>query len=387
MRRALELAERGAGWASPNPMVGAVIVKHNVILSEGWHEEFGGPHAEFMAVQRAGALARNADLYLNLEPCVAAPGKRNPPCADEIIRAGIKRVFVALRDPDPRINGRGIEALRRAGIEVIEGLLEREARKLNEIYLKFKTTGRPFITLKMAMTADGKIATHTGDSRWISSQRSLEFAHELRHRHRAILVGIGTVLADDPQLTTRYFSPHPVGANGRSPLHGTEDEGERSPRNPIRIVLDSHGRIPVDARVVRSSHQIRTILATTDAISLDKERALQHAHVEIWKLPACDGRVDLHALIEKLSQEQIDSVLIEGGAEVSWSFISQRLIDKILLVIAPKIVGGRAAPGPIGGVGFARLSEAISLREITISRLGNDILYEAYVDEESTASS
>lgn len=363
MRRALELAERGAGWTSPNPMVGAVVVKQNIILGEGWHAEFGGPHAEFVALQRAGTLARNADLYLNLEPCVAAPGKRNPPCADEIIRAGIQRVFVALRDPDPRINGRGIESLRRAGIDVIEGVLEREARKLNEIYLKFKTTGKPFVTLKMAMTADGKIATHAGDSRWISSQKSLEFAHELRHRHRAILVGIETVLADDPQLTARL---------------------EKKTRNPIRIVLDSHGRIPLDAAVVRSAEQIRTILATTDAIPADKERALQQAHVEVWKLPARDGRVDPHAVIQKLSHERIDSVLIEGGAEIAWSFVSQELTDKVLFVIAPKIVGGRAAPGPVGGVGFERLSDAISLKEITISRLGNDILYEAYLDREST---
>lgn len=358
MRRALELAERGAGWTSPNPMVGAVVVKQNSILSEGWHEQFGGPHAEFVALQRAGALARGADLYLTLEPCVSAPGKRNPPCADEIIRAGIARVFVALRDPDPRINGRGIERLTEAGIEVIEGLLEREARKLNEIYLKFKTTGTPFITLKMAMTADGKIATRTGDSRWISSQESLRFAHELRHRHRAILVGIGTLLADNPQLTARL---------------------EQKTRQPIRIVLDSHGRIPLDAEVVRSAGQIRTIVATTDALSPHKEQALRQARVEVWRLPARDGRVDLHALVQKLSQDQIDSLLIEGGAEVAWSFLSQRLIDKMLLVIAPKIIGGRAAPGPVGGSGFERLSEAIPLKEITISRLDGDILYEAYI--------
>lgn len=366
MRRALELAERGAGWTSPNPMVGAVVVKDNNILSESWHEEFGGPHAEFLALRRAGALAHGAELYLNLEPCVAAPGKRNPPCADEIIRAGIRRVFVALRDPDPRINGKGIEVLRRAGIEVVEGLLEREARKLNEIYLKFKTTGRPFVTLKMAMTADGKIATRTGDSQWISSPESLRFAHELRHRHRAILVGIETVLADNPQLTARL---------------------EKKTRNPIRIVLDSRGRIPLNAEVVRSAEQIRTILATTDAIPTDKERALQQVHVEIWKLPARDGRVDPHAVIQKLSQEQIDSVLIEGGSEVAWSFLSQRLIDKILFVIAPKIIGGRRAPGPVGGIGFERLSDAIPLKEINISRLGSDILYEAYLNRERTISS
>ena len=376
MRRALELAERGAGWTSPNPMVGAVVVKKNIILGEGWHAEFGGPHAEFLALQQAGALARGADLYVNLEPCVAAPGKHNPPCADAIVRAGIQRVFIALRDPDPRINGRGIARLREAGLEVIEGLLEREARKLNEIYLKFKTTGLPFVTLKMAMTADGKIATRTGDSQWISSEKSLRLAHELRHRHRAILVGIGTVLADDPQLTVRLAD-----FSRSLPVYG-EGQGEVGVgRNPMRIVLDSQGRVPLDAAVVRSAEEIRTIIATTDAMSQGKEQALRSAHVEVWRLPAHDGRVAPRAVIQKLSQEQIDSVLIEGGAEVAWSFVREKLIDKILLVIAPKIVGGRAAPGPVGGPGFERLSQAIPLRNITVSQLNGDILYEAYLDK------
>ncbi|MCL6643256.1 MAG: bifunctional diaminohydroxyphosphoribosylaminopyrimidine deaminase/5-amino-6-(5-phosphoribosylamino)uracil reductase RibD, partial [Candidatus Bipolaricaulota bacterium] len=342
MRRALELAERGAGWTSPNPLVGAVVVKEHRVIGEGWHEEFGGPHAESVALQRAGPHARGADLYVTLEPCVAAPGKHNPPCADAIIHAGIRRVFVAVRDPDPRINGRGIARLQGAGIEVIEGLLEREARKLNEIYLKFKTTGLPFMTLKMAMTADGKIATRTGDSQWISSERSLRFAHELRRRHRAILVGIGTVLADDPQLTVRLH-PHP------RPLSPVRERGEGvRGRQPIRIILDSHGRIPVDAAVMRSAGEIRTIIATTDAMPSEKEQALRQAHVEVWRLPATEGgRVALHALIQKLAQEQIDSLLIEGGSEIAWSFLREKLIDKILLVIAPKIVGGRSAPSPV----------------------------------------
>jgi diaminohydroxyphosphoribosylaminopyrimidine deaminase/5-amino-6-(5-phosphoribosylamino)uracil reductase len=377
MRRALELAERGAGWTSPNPMVGAVVVKKNIILGEGWHAEFGGPHAEFLALQQAGALARGVDLYVNLEPCVAAPGKHNPPCADAIIRAGIKRVFIALRDPDPRINGRGIARLREAGLEVIEGLLEREARKLNEIYLKFKTTGLPFVTLKMAMTADGKIATRTGDSQWISSERSLRLAHELRHRHRAILVGIGTVLADDPQLTVRLadFS--------RSLSVYGEGQGEVGVgRNPMRIVLDSHGRIPVDAAVVRSAGETCTIIATTDAMPPEKEQALRHAHVEVWRLPtAADGRVALASLMQKLAHEQIDSLLLEGGSEVAWSFLREKLIDKILLVIAPKIVGGRAAPSPVGGLGVEHLSDAIPLRDVTVSALDGDVLYEAYLDK------
>ncbi len=361
MRRALELAERGAGWTSPNPMVGAVIVRKNIIVGEGWHEEFGGPHAEFLALQRAGALARNADLYVNVEPCVAAPGKHNPPCVDEIIRAGIRRVFVALRDPDPRVNGQGVKTLRQAGIEVIEGVLENQARKLNEIYLKFKTTGMPFVTLKMAMTADGKIATHTGDSHWISSERSLRLAHELRHRYRAIIVGIGTVLVDNPHLTARL---------------------EKAARNPIRIVLDSRGRIPLDSEVVRSAAQIRTVLATTDALAPERAQALQRAHVEVWRLPAREGHVDPYALVQKLAHEQIDSALIEGGSEIAWSFLSAKLIDKVLFVIAPKIVGGRAAPSPVGGIGFERLSQALPLKNVTVSQINGDVLYEAYLDRD-----
>lgn len=358
MRRALELAERGAGWVNPNPMVGAVVVKRNIILGEGWHERYGGAHAEFIALERAGALARGADLYLNLEPCVAAPHKRNPPCADLIIDHGIKRVFVAMRDPDPRIHGRGIAHLRQAGIEVIEGIREKEARKLNEIYIKFKTTGRPFVTLKMAMSADGKIATHTGDSKYISNEASLRFAHELRTRHRALLVGIETVLQDDPQLTVRL---------------------ERSASQPLRIVLDSRGRLPVDAKILHAPSPV--VLATTEALSVETERILREKNVQIWRLPSENGHVALGHLIERLAAEQIDSLLIEGGAEVAWSFLSAHLVDKIIFVIAPKILGGRAAPGPVGGPGVAKLIEALTLQEVSVRKLDTDVIYEAYVQK------
>lgn len=356
MCRAFELAERGAGWTSPNPMVGAVIVKKNIVVGEGWHERFGGPHAECLALQRAGSLAKGAELYLNLEPCCAGPGKRNPPCTDEIIRAGIRKAFVALRDPDPRTNGRGIARLRDAGIEVIEGLLESQARKLNEIYLKFKTTGKPFVTLKMAMTADGKIATRTSDSKWISSPESLKFAHELRHRHRAVLIGVNTVLADDPQLTARL---------------------EKPARDPLRIILDSRGRIFPQAKVLTSP--AKTVLATTEALSVESERMLSGKGVEIWRLPSDQERVDLRVLIDKLASAGIDSLLVEGGPEVAWSFVSSKLADKIIFVIAPKIIGGREAPGPIGGPGFERLTDALLLKEVTVHKVGDDVIYEAYL--------
>ncbi|MDW8140998.1 MAG: bifunctional diaminohydroxyphosphoribosylaminopyrimidine deaminase/5-amino-6-(5-phosphoribosylamino)uracil reductase RibD [Candidatus Bipolaricaulota bacterium] len=358
MRRALEVAERGAGWVNPNPMVGAVVVKRNIIVSEGWHERYGGAHAEFIALERAGALARGADLYLTLEPCVAAPHKRNPPCADLIVDSRIKRVFVAMRDPDPRIHGRGIAHLRQAGLDVIEGVREREARKLNEIYIKFKTTGKPFITLKMAMSADGKIATHTGDSKYISGEASLRLAHELRARHRALLVGIETVLQDDPQLTVRLGRPAP---------------------QPLRIVVDSRGRLPVNAKIFQSPSPI--VLATTEALAVEDERKFCEKNVQIWRLPAEHGRVDPVGLIGRLAAEQIDSVLVEGGAEIAWSFLSAQLVDKIIFVIAPKILGGRAAPGPVGGSGVARLTEALTLREVSVRTLGEDVIYEAYVQK------
>lgn len=358
MRRAIELAERGAGWVNPNPMVGAVVVKRNIIVSEGRHERYGGAHAEFIALERAGSLARGADLYLNLEPCVAAPQKRNPPCADLIVDHGIKRVFVAMRDPDLRIDGRGIAHLRQAGIEVIEGVREREARKLNEIYIKFKMTGRPFVTLKMAMSADGKIATHTGDSKYISNEESLRFAHELRARHRALLVGIETILQDDPQLTVRL---------------------ERQTPQPIRIVLDSHGRLPLNAKILQAQGPV--VLATTEALSVETERIFREKNVQIWRLPSADKRVAPASLIERLVTERVDSLLIEGGAEVAWSFLSAHLVDKIVFVIAPKILGGRAAPGPVGGLGVERLSEALTLQEVNVRKLSTDVIYEAYVQK------
>ncbi len=356
MRRALELAEHGAGFVNPNPMVGAVVVKNNIIISEGWHECYGGLHAEYIALERAGRLARGADLYLNLEPCVAAPQKRNPPCAELIIQHQLKRVFVAMRDPDPRVNGRGIERLRQAGLEVIEGIEEQKARRLNEIYVKFKTTGRPFVTLKMAMSADGKIATHTGDSQYISNEQSRRFAHELRARHRVLLVGIGTVLRDDPQLTTRL---------------------ERPAAQPLRIILDSQGRLPLSAKVLAAPGP--TVLATTEMLSVEAERSFREKNVQIWRLPRTNDRVNSSSLIEKLAAEGIDSLLIEGGAEVAWSFLSSRLVDKIIFVIAPKIIGGKAAPGPVGGLGAAKLSEAFALKEVTVRKLGTDIVYEAYL--------
>jgi diaminohydroxyphosphoribosylaminopyrimidine deaminase/5-amino-6-(5-phosphoribosylamino)uracil reductase len=362
MRRVLALAEKGAGRVNPNPLVGAVLVRDGKIIAEAYHERSGGLHAEALVLNRAGGEARGAALYVNWEPCVAYPGKRTPPCVDAIIRAGVCRVIVATRDPTPEIRGCGIEHLKRAGIEVIEGVLEAQAKKLNEIRAKFATTGRPFVTLKMAMTADGKIATRTGDSRWISSEASRELVHELRARYAAVLVGIGTVLWDDPRLTVRR-------AEGRDPL---------------RIVLDSQGRIPRDARILHVKSGAPTAIATC-AMPPEKESELRDLNtptrIEIWRLPAdSHGRVDLQALLGRLGEAQIDSLLVEGGSTVAAAFLRDHLLDKLTLFIAPKVIGGREAPTPIGGEGVACLSEAVCLKDISIRSLEPDVVYEGYFE-------
>jgi diaminohydroxyphosphoribosylaminopyrimidine deaminase/5-amino-6-(5-phosphoribosylamino)uracil reductase len=360
MRRALELALRGAGRVNPNPLVGAVVVKDNHVMAEAYHAQYGGPHAETLALRQAGAAARGAELYLNWEPCVAYPGKQTPPCVERIIACGIRRVIVATRDPTPQVNGRGIAQLQRAGVEVIEGVLAQEAQQLNEIRAKYATTGLPFVLLKMAMTADGKIATHTGDSRWISSPESLHLTHRLRARYAAVLVGIGTVIRDDPQLTVR-------GQEGRDPL---------------RIVLDSKGRIPLHTKVLHLTSEAPTVLVTC---AMPKEREAQcqraGANVEIWRLPADqEDHVDLHALVRKLGASRIDSLLVEGGPTVAGSLLREHLIDKLLLIIAPKIVGGREAPTPVGGPGVERMDQAFRLKDCSFNSLGPDFVYQGYLD-------
>ncbi len=359
MRHALELAERGAGFVyRENPLVGAVVVKEKEIIAEGFHQRYGGPHAEVCALEAAGTQAKGADLYVTLEPCVHYE-KKTPPCVDKIIRSGIKRVFIAMRDPNPKVNGRGVERLKAAKIEVIEGILEREARRLNEIYIKYITTGRPFVLLKMAMSADGKIATVTGDSKWISSEASLKLAHELRNRFMAVLVGISTVLKDDPQLNTRLT---------------------KKARDPIRIILDSRGRIPLEAKVLHLGGPAKTVIATTDAISKEKEAQLRQLGAEVWKLPAKEHKVDLRALIDKLAAEKIDGLLVEGGSTVAASFLKAGLVDKVLFVIAPKLVGGQGAAGPIGGEGVKNISEALQLRHVSVRMLGGEVIYEGYLN-------
>ena len=358
MQRAIELAQQGLGVANPNPLVGAVIVKDDVVVGEAYHAGFGGPHAEAGALKLAGDAARGANLYVNWEPCVAYPGKRTSPCSDAIINAGIKRVILGAIDPTPGVNGNGIKQLRDAGIEVVEGVLETECTKLNEIRTKYATSQRPFVLLKMAMTADGKIATTTGDSKWISSQDSLKLAHWLRVRYAAVLVGIGTVNADDPQLTARHVDG----------------------RDPVRIVLDPRGEINLDAKILHLESEANTIIATT-SMSPEKERKLINAtsNVEVWRFAETPtGRVDLDSLLTKLGEAGLDSLFVEGGSGVAASFLEAELIDKIRFVVAPKLIGGAEAPSPMGGAGIAMMADAIKLNDFACEKLGDDIVIEGY---------
>ena len=365
MRRALELAEGGIGRVNPNPLVGCVIVQDDTIVAEGYHARVGGAHAEADALLQAGEAARGADLYVNWEPCVDFPGKRTPACVDRIMEAGIGRVIVATRDPTPEVSGRGIAQLREAGIEVTEGVLEDEARRLNEVRETFASTGRPFVLLKSAMSLDGKIATRAGDSRWISSDDARRRVHRWRNRYAAVLVGVGTALHDDPRLTVRHVDG----------------------RDPWRIVLDSHGRLSPDARLFHLGSEAPTVVATVD-MPQETESALRSietpTEIEVWRLPADDqGRVDLHALLAQLGQREIDSVLVEGGSGVAAAFLDARLADKVAVFIAPTLIGGRDSPGPIGGAGVECVRQAVRLRNVEVSWSGPDVLYTGYPQYEA----
>ena len=345
--RACELALRGDYGTSPNPMVGAVILDSSgSLVGEGFHHRAGDPHAEQEAMTLAGDRALGGTMYVNLEPCAS---HRTPSCADAIIEAGLKRVVISMLDPDERVRGAGIAKLRAAGVEAVVGIHEERARRLNEFYVKHRLTGRPFVSAKFAMSLDGKIATRTGESRWITGDESRLHGHRLRHMHDAILVGIKTVMVDDPELTTRI--------------------GGVPARQPLRVVVDSQLRLRMSARVVGPN----TLIATT--------RAGRMGAAEVVKFPAtADGQVALEPLLEELGKRGILSLLVEGGSTVHASFISQGLVDKVYAYVAPRLIGGREAPSPIGGAGVERLAEAIPLRELDATRLGADLLITGYVD-------
>jgi diaminohydroxyphosphoribosylaminopyrimidine deaminase/5-amino-6-(5-phosphoribosylamino)uracil reductase len=359
MKIALSLAKRGRGKVSPNPLVGAVLVKNGQIVGKGFHRRAGEPHAEVNALHDAGDKAEGADLYINLEPCCHY-GK-TPPCTDALIAHKIKRVFVGMVDPNPLVSGKGIKRLIKAGVQVTTGILEGEARKLNEVFTKYTTEKMPFVIMKVASTLDGKIATRDGDARWITGEKARTFVHQLRNEVDAILVGVGTVKRDDPQLTTRL--PH-----GRG-------------RDPHRIILDTHLTIPLSSKLLHLDSQARTIIATAQHASSGKARKLKGLAATILTVPTLRGRTNLKALLKKLGTRDITSVMVEGGRETITSFLEQGLVDKLYLFYAPKIIMGKEAVGITGGPGKALIQEAIRVNDVTVRRMGDDILIEGYLQK------
>ena len=362
MKLALRLAIKAKGRTSPNPLVGAVIVKDNRIIGRGYHRRAGEPHAEINALNMAGKKAKGATLYLNLEPC--AHFGRTSPCTKKIISSRIKEVVVAMIDPNPLNYSRGVKELRKAGIEVKVGVLEEEARKINEAYITYITTRKPFVILKTAMSLDGKIATKAGDSKWITNESSRKYVHKLRSEVDAILVGIETVLKDDPRLTVRM----------------SDVRCQMSDRNLIRIVVDSRARIPLGARVLNK--EAPTIVATTKLASKRKIEALKKKGVRVLVIRDRDKKVNLKELLKRLGKLEITSLLVEGGGRINASFLDNGLVNKVLFFIAPKIIGGEEALTPAEGEGINRIKDAIKLRNISVKRFREDVLIEGYIKDD-----
>lgn len=370
LARALELAERALGRVSPNPAVGAVVVKHGLIVGEGYTRPPGGKHAEIVALDAAGPRADGADLYVTLEPCCHVG--RTPPCTDAIKAAGIRSVHLAVLDPYPAVNGRGVEILRQAGIDVQIGAHAEEAQRLNAAFFHFVRTGRPYVTAKWAMTLDGKIATWQGDSRWVTGEAARHLVHQERDRSDAIVVGVGTVLADDPLLTVR--------------LSAIDEGWVPRPRPPVRVVVDSQLRTPPSAKLLASPDEGAVLIATTRKAPATRIEERRRQGAEVVVLPERDGRVDLEALLDELARRGAIRVLLEGGGELAGAFVRQRLVDRVLAFVAPKIVGGRAAPGPIGGNGISAMSRALPLRDLAIQSVGEDLLLEGRLAWDDAAS-
>lgn len=358
MRLAMQLAGNAIGRTSPNPLVGAVIVKDNRVVGCGWHRKAGTPHAEVHALNQAGELAQGADVYVTLEPC-AHYGK-TPPCAKALVEAKVKNVYGGLLDVNPKVAGKGFKILEDAGIHVEYGFLQDELRKQNEVFFKWIEHKKPFIVLKAAMTLDGKIATATGQSKWITNETSRAYGYKLRDIYDGIMVGINTVIEDNPMLTARV------------------DGG----KNPIRIVVDSSLRIDINANVVQDK-SAKTIIATTDKADKDKILKLQAQDVDVIVVDKDkNDKVDIEKLLDILGQQNICSILVEGGATLSGSFVAKKLVDKVYFFIAPKIIGGKEAKTPVAGTGILNLQEALSLKDIKIEKLEEDILIIGRVDKD-----
>ncbi|MGO8760555.1 MAG: bifunctional diaminohydroxyphosphoribosylaminopyrimidine deaminase/5-amino-6-(5-phosphoribosylamino)uracil reductase RibD [Desulfobaccales bacterium] len=357
MKLALSLAARGEGWVSPNPMVGAVVVQGGQVVGRGYHRRAGLPHAEVEALRAAGEAARGAELYVTLEPC-NHQGK-TPPCTRAILAAGVRRVIIAARDPNPRVTGGGVEFLAAQGVDMTLGVLETESRRLNEAWFHWVKTARPWVVAKAACSLDGKIATVGGESQWLTGEAARALGRRLRHRVDAIMVGIGTVLADNPQLTARL----PRGPG----------------KDPIRVILDSRLRLPLTARLLHLDSAAPTWVATTSQALPDTIRALEAFGARVLVLPAEAGRVSLPALLAELGARQVQSLLVEGGAETLGACFDQRLVNQFYFFYAPKILGGQLAPGMVGGQGIVHLGEAHITKNLSVRRVGGDLLVSGYL--------
>jgi diaminohydroxyphosphoribosylaminopyrimidine deaminase/5-amino-6-(5-phosphoribosylamino)uracil reductase len=355
MKRALGLARRGLGRTSPNPMVGAIIVKDDRIIGEGYHRRYGGDHAEVNALRNARDGVTDSTIYITMEPCCLYE-RKVPSCLGTIIESGIKRVVLGTLDPHPAVNGKGVRILDRSGIESSMGVLEEDCRRLNEMYFKYVRKGMPFVTLKFAQTLDGRIATATGSSQWISSDDSLKLAHRLRSVHDAVMVGIGTLLKDDPRLTVRL-------ARGTS---------------PIRVLADSRLRIPLDSKVLKEQDIAATIIATTSRASKRKKASLTNMGIEVMEVAADGhGRVDLEKLLLRMGKLSISSVLVEGGSRIITSLLSENLADKLIVAVAPKILGKGIEA--VGNLGISEIAQSLKLSPVKVYRKGVDLIFEGRI--------
>ena len=362
MQKALRLAKKGEGFTSPNPLVGAVVVKDGEIVGEGYHQYYGGPHAEVYALDEAGKMARGSTIYVTLEPC-SHHGK-TPPCSLKIINSGVKRVVAAMQDPNPEVAGRGFKMMKDKGIEVEVGLLEKEAKKLNEIFLKYITSDNPFIILKSAQTIDGYLATSTGNSKWVTGEKARLYGHQLRHKVDGILVGINTVLSDDPSLTAR-----PENIVGKDPL---------------RIILDSKLKTPKDAKIIIQNSEAKTLIVHGDQVNAAKKKFYEEKeNVELLSLKINEnGNIPLKRLLKKLHKRKISSILIEGGGKVNHSFLKEKLVDKFYNFIAPKYFGGNDGITVFDGDGPLKMEDAIKIKDYEMEKVGKDFLIKGYRKKE-----
>lgn len=352
MKQAMELAEKARGRTSPNPLVGAIIVKEGKIIAKGYHKKHGDHHAEVNAFNAQIEPSLGATLYVTLEPCFHY-GK-TPPCVDRVIKEGVSRVVIGLKDPNPLVAGKSIEKLQKHGIQVTVGVLEEELQEQNRIFLKYIQTKKPYTVIKTAMSLDGKIATASGESRWITGEEARGHVHILRDQMSGIMVGVGTVMEDNPSLNTRLM----------------EKEG----KDPHRIVVDTRGRIPLTAKILHLESKAKTIIASTELMKKDKKKALEDLGVQVVINPLKNERVDLEHLFLRLGEEKIDSILVEGGSTLNFSLIEEALVDRIISFIAPKIIGGDSAKTPIGGRGILRMEDVISLKNLQYKHFGEDFM-------------